>query len=61
MPKYRRLIMDLRERGQQAVEEGNHNDKFDLLLCGLKMTEAADEFEKLLDFLDRVMDDGKWQ
>ena len=59
MPKYRRFVMELRTRGQQAVNEGNHTDKFDLLLCGLKMTEVADEFEKLLDFLDRVMDDGK--
>lgn len=59
MGNYRRLVMELRDRGQMAVQDGDPNKKFDLLLCGLKMVEAADEFEKLLDYLDRQTDDGK--
>ena len=59
MGKYRRLIMELRDRGQMAVQDGDPDKRFDLLLCGLKMTEAADEFEKLLDFLERQVGDRK--
>ena len=53
---YYRLVGELRTRGETAVEDGDPDKKFELLLCGLKMTEAADEFEKLLKFLE---DDGK--
>ena len=57
--KYYRLVNELRERGRMATENGDPNKRFELLLCGLKMTEAADAFEALLNILSRMADDGK--
>ena len=53
MDKYLRLIRDMRETARKAGEEDN---TFICKLCGLKLKEAADEFEKLIR---RLEDDGK--
>ena len=57
--QYYRLVRNLRECGQSATENGDPDKNFELLLCGLKMTEAAEAFEKLLRWLDKLEDDGK--
>ena len=56
--KYWRLIMDMRETARLAL----HTDEdraFVADLCGLKLIEAADAFERLLRKLADMGDDGK--
>lgn len=57
--KYYRLITDMREAARLAI----HTDEDRALvaeLCGLKLMQAANEFERLLrQILDQMEDDGK--
>lgn len=56
--KYYRLITDMREAARLALHTGE--DRVLVCeLCGLKMLQCANEFEKLLRQLIDQEDDGK--
>ena len=56
--KYYRLITDMREAARLAIHT-NEDRALVCELCGLKMMEAANEFEKLLRQLADMEDDRK--
>lgn len=55
---YYRLITDMREAARLALHTGEDRALV-CELCGLKLTQCANEFEKLLQKLVDLEDDGK--
>ena len=56
--KYYQLITDMREAARLALHT-DEDRKLVAELCGLKLTQCANEFEKLLRQLIDQEDDGK--
>ena len=56
--KYRRLITGMRDAAGLALRTDEDRDLVSRL-CGLKLSEAADEFERLLQWLAKMGDDGR--
>lgn len=56
--KYYRLITDMREAARLAIHT-DEDRKLVAELCGLKLMQAANEFEKLLRQLADMEDDRK--
>lgn len=58
LQNYRRLVTDMRETAKLTQRTGE-DKAFVCELCGLKLTQAADEFERLLKKLAELDDDRK--
>ena len=56
--KYYRLVTEMREAARLALHT-DEDRKLVAELCGLKLTQCANEFEKLLRQLIDQEDDGK--